>query len=30
MHSATYGTADPIAELMIRVNDLETLVKGKP
>ena len=32
MHTTTHGTADLIAELMIRVNNLETLVneKGNP
>jgi hypothetical protein len=30
MHSTVHGTADLIAVLMIRVNSLETLVKGKP
>ncbi|MGH9925394.1 MAG: hypothetical protein ACRD5J_11705 [Nitrososphaeraceae archaeon] len=30
MHSTTHGTADLIAELMIRVSSLETLVTGKP
>jgi hypothetical protein len=29
MHTTAHGTADLIAELMIRVNNLETLVKGK-
>ena len=29
MHITTHGTADLIAELMIRVKNLETLVKGK-
>jgi len=29
MHSTAHGTADLIAELMIRVNNLETLVKDK-
>lgn len=29
MHTTTHGTADLIAELMIRVNKLETLVEGK-
>jgi hypothetical protein len=30
MHTTAHGTADLIAELMIRVNRLEALVKGKP
>lgn len=30
IHSTAHGTADLIAELMIRINGLETLVKGKP
>ncbi|MGH9924260.1 MAG: hypothetical protein ACRD8Z_28200 [Nitrososphaeraceae archaeon] len=30
MHSTAHGTADLIAELMIRVSSLETLIKGKP
>lgn len=30
LHSTAHGTADLIAEIMIRVNNLETLVKGKP
>jgi hypothetical protein len=29
MHSATHRTADLTAELMIRVNDLEPVVKAK-
>jgi hypothetical protein len=30
MHSTAHGTADLIAELMIRISSLETLVRGKP
>ena len=30
MHSTAHGTADLIAELMIRINSLEALVKVKP
>jgi hypothetical protein len=29
MHTTVHGTADLIAELMIRVNNLDILVKGK-
>lgn len=29
MHSTAHGTADLIAELMMRVNNLETLLKDK-
>jgi len=30
MHSTAHGTADLLAELMIRISSLEILAKGKP